>query len=121
MPKKKLTDAQVLAAVTAGTTQSGRFRKQTAVVLYNDGRKAIVKWPGARASGRRVFALWSSADTQLYDLAAPLSHGSGKTIHNSSATDPMTAKRLLALVEEHGLDPEFIRPWRPQPRPKPKY
>lgn len=124
MPDKTLTNEQVAVRVTSGTTDT----KDTVKVLYNDGKTALVKWPGGMTGGR-VFDSYVSAWVTKYDLTEYFSHSTGKRVWDCNTKEGdgrLTKNRLKELVEKLGLDPSYIveQPKKPkakqEPQPLPK-
>lgn len=107
-------DARVRRAVSDGTdTPPAKL-----LVLYNDRKAALVRRPGVRL-GTGPFQSWVSSRVELFDLEHPAHTAGvmdGREVWDCSRDKdgPLTMRRLTALVESLGLDPRFIRPWKPR-------
>lgn len=105
-----MTDDEVLRRVCAGRAVTPATQP---CVLYNDGRTALVRWPGGR-DGHGPFSSRVSPWVDRYDLERPhvvLGIWSGRTVWDSDPEQDgrLTAQRLEALVRRLGLDPACLR------------
>lgn len=122
MPAKAMTNEQVALRVTSGTTDT----KDTVRVLYNDGKTALVKWPGGMVG--RFGGSWVSAWVTKYDLTEYFSHSTGQRVWDcgKDGDGRLTKNRIKELVIQLGLDPKHIveQPVKPrakqEPQPLPK-
>jgi hypothetical protein len=109
-PYRAVTDDEVRRRVTSGTTS----RPDQVTVLYNDGRHALVKWPGSR-QGSRPFASWVSPWVDLYDFTKTSDvwggTKSGREVWNCAGDGHgrLTRKLVVVLVKSLGLDAACIR------------
>jgi len=99
-----MTDEEVLRKICRGTTSEPDRLK----ILYNDGRKVLVKHPGGG------FRRWCSPWIVLHDTENPkimLGVWNGKTVWDcaADANGRITHKRLVGLVESLGLNLQGIR------------
>lgn len=105
---RKWTDEQIAKAVTCGTTT----RQDQVKVLYNNRtHTAFVKWPGGR-DGCPLFHSYVSPWVERYDLqSSRVNYGGGRIVWDSDrdADGRLTRNRLIQLVKDLDLDPEFVR------------
>jgi hypothetical protein len=103
-----MTDDEIRRRVALGTPTS----PAKLVVLYNDGKTALVKRPGGKQRAG-IGRAWYSPRVDRFDLAGPRVElaWKGETVHDSGADrdGPLGPAELIALVLRLGLDPQFIR------------
>lgn len=104
--REMMTNDEISRAVTRGTTN----RPEQVRVMYNDGKVALVKWPGGR-DGCALFHSWVSPWVTIYKLDGKLGFQGERQVWDSDKDKDgrLTPKRLVTLVEKLGLNPEYIQ------------
>jgi len=104
---RPLTDEQIRKAVTGGTTTySDQVR-----VLWSDGQRALVKWPGGYAQRSILGDSWVSPWIEFYRSERDIYRRGGVEVYNCNLDKDgrLTKRKLATLVSRLGLDPGGIR------------
>lgn len=101
----KMTNDEIAKRVTRGTTT--RWTKVQ--VLFNDGKFAVVKWPG---DSREKVSPWVK-QYSIDKLVEGSRYPDGETVWSSDQDGRLTAKRVRELIKSLKLDLDGIQKKQP--------